>query len=128
MAFITEDTWKKNGVEVIVVDEIKWLNETNIEEELGRVTLRNSTLQYPNLRKQRKDLIKGWIKQPCRRFVREDLAIHLIIDSRTVSSVEFKSRLGFNNQDPIMTKEQSVLTKIKETFSTEDIKVFKILF
>ena len=43
------------------------------------------------------------------------------MDSRTVSSVEFKSRLGFKNQDPIMTQEQSVLTKIKEIFSTEEI-------
>ena len=43
------------------------------------------------------------------------------MDCRTVSSVEFKSRLGFKNQDPIMTQEQSVLTKIKEIFSTEEI-------
>ena len=43
------------------------------------------------------------------------------MDCRTVSSVEFKSRLAFKNQDPIMTQEQSVLTKIKEIFSTEEI-------
>ena len=43
------------------------------------------------------------------------------MDSRTVSSVEFKSRLGFKNQYPIMTQEQSVLTKIREVFSTEEI-------
>ena len=43
------------------------------------------------------------------------------MDSRTVSSVEFKSRLGFKEQDPIMTQEQSVLTKIREAFSTEEI-------
>ena len=41
------------------------------------------------------------------------------MDSRTVSSVKFK--LGFKNQHPKMTQEQSVLTKIKETFSTEEI-------
>ena len=43
------------------------------------------------------------------------------MDCRTISAVEFKSRLGFKNQDPIMTKKQSVLTKIKEEFSTEEI-------
>ena len=43
------------------------------------------------------------------------------MDFRTVSSVEFKSRLGFKNQDPIMTQEQSVLTKISKGFSTEEI-------
>ena len=34
MVFITKDTWENNGVEVIIVDNIKWLNETNIEEQL----------------------------------------------------------------------------------------------
>ena len=38
------------------------------------------------------------------------------MDCRTVSSVEFKSRLGFKNQDPIMTQEQSVLQKSKKYF------------
>ena len=31
MVFITEDTWKKSNVEVIVVDNTKWLNEKHIE-------------------------------------------------------------------------------------------------
>ena len=43
------------------------------------------------------------------------------MDSRTISSVEFKNKLVFKNQDPIMMQEQSILTKIKETFSTEKI-------
>ena len=43
------------------------------------------------------------------------------MDCRTCSSVEFKSRLGFKQQDPIMTQEQSVLTKIREAFLTEEI-------
>ena len=34
MVFITEDTWRKNCVEVRTVDNVKWLNETNIEEQL----------------------------------------------------------------------------------------------
>ena len=32
MVFIATDTWQKNGVEVIIADEIKWLNEKHIEE------------------------------------------------------------------------------------------------
>ena len=43
------------------------------------------------------------------------------MDSRAVSSVKFKSRLGFKYRDPIMTQQQSVLTKIREVFSTEEI-------
>ena len=79
------------------------------------------TLKYLNyLKKQRCELI-DCINQPCRRFIREDLAIHLIMDTRTNSSIDFKNRLGFNSQDPIMTQEQSILTKIKDSFSTEKI-------
>ena len=48
-------------------------------------------------------------------------SIQIIKDCRTIPSISFKTRLGFNNQDPIMTQEQSVLTKIKEAFSTEEL-------
>ena len=85
-------------------------------------TLRNVVKQYSSeLRKQRQDLIKNWIKQPCRRFLRKDFALQVIMECRTVSSIEFRQRLGFKNQDPIMTQEQSVLTKISKAFSNEEI-------
>ena len=35
------------------------------------------------------------------------------MDCRTTPAVELRQRLGFKNQDPIMTQEQSILTKIK---------------
>ena len=79
------------------------------------------TLKHPNyLKKQRWELIKC-INQPCRRFIREDLSIHLIMDTRTISSIDFKNKFGFNSRDPIITQEQSILTKIKNSFSTEEI-------
>ena len=34
MVEITSETWKKNCVEVIVFNGKKWLNETNIEDQL----------------------------------------------------------------------------------------------
>ena len=100
----------------------KMVNETHIVEQLGRVSFQKLTIQYSkHLKKERQQLIKDWSKQPRRRFIREVLAVQLIMDCRTIPAVEFKSRLGFKNQDPIMTQEQSVLTKIKEAFSTEEI-------
>ena len=32
MIIITEETWKNSGVEVIVFNDKKWLNEKHIEE------------------------------------------------------------------------------------------------
>ena len=55
MRFITADKWQKNGVEVIIVDDIKWLNEKHIEKQLDYSNLREVTSKYPlYLRKQRK--------------------------------------------------------------------------
>ena len=38
------------------------------------------------------------------------------MDSRTTSVHEFRTRLGFKQHDVILTKEQSVLTKIMSLF------------
>ena len=36
---ITKETWGKNHIEVIVLNDIKWLNEKHIEEQLGHACL-----------------------------------------------------------------------------------------
>ena len=66
-------------------------------------------------RQQRQELQNCGTYQPCRKFLREDFAIHVILDCRTTSG------LGFSQYDPIMTQEQSVLSKIKTIFSAEKI-------
>ena len=45
------------------------------------------------------------------------------MDCKTAFSNDFKNKLGFKNQDPIMTQDESVLTKTKETFSTKEISL-----
>ena len=88
MVFITENTWKNNGIEVIIVNNIKWLNEKHLENNLGHSNLSTLTLKYVDcFKKQRCELIDTKY-QPCRRFIREDLAIQLIMDTRTIQSIE----------------------------------------
>ena len=117
MVNISVKTWRKNGVEVIVVNGKKWLNEKHVEEQLEHSNLRKVTSKYSlDLRKQRQELQKC-DKQPCRRFLIEDFEIHCI----TTPAVDFKARLGFNQHDPIMTQEQSVLSTITTLFSAEKI-------
>ena len=78
-------------------------------------------LQYPkHFRKQRQEL-QECVKQPSRRFLREDFSIQVIMDCRTMPPINFKTRLEFNQQDPIMTQEQSILTKIRSIFPNEKI-------
>ena len=54
MVFITEDTWKENGVEVITVDNVKWLNEKHIEKRFGHSNLAMMISKYSNYFKKEK--------------------------------------------------------------------------
>ena len=88
----------KNGVEVIVLNR-------NLAE----------------YRKHRCELVSCGSYQPCRRFLKENVAAKVIMDCRAATAVEFRTRLGFNQRNPIMTNVQSVLTKIMKMFSNEKI-------
>ena len=113
---------KKYGKEMVVIEVIvfnvkKLLNETNIKDQLIHSNLAAVTLQYPlKYRKQRQELQNCGNCQPCRIFLKESLAMQIIIDCRTTPEVNFRTRLGFHQYDPIMTKEQSVLSKITGLF------------
>ena len=47
--------------------------------------------------------------------------MRIIMDCRTTPAVNFKTELGFNQHDPIMTQEQSVLSKTVTLFAAEKI-------
>ena len=113
MFSIATKTWQDNGLEVIISDDIKWLNEWNVQKQLG----------HSNFRKERQEL-QECNKQSCRVFLREDLGIQVILDCRKTPAVNFKRRLGFKQHDPLMTQEQSVLTKLGTYFKTE-VKLFQ---
>ena len=98
-------TWRNIiGVEVIKYNDKKWINEKNLETALGCKNLAgNKTRYYSNEFRKRRDEIQDCEDfQPCRKFITEELAIHLIIDIKTVKAAELKTKLGFNQVDPIM--------------------------
>ena len=43
------------------------------------------------------------------------------MDCRTPTGIKFRTKLGFNQHDLIMTKEQSVSTKSKKIFASKEI-------
>ena len=83
------------------------------------------TGKYSNVRRKKRQELVECKDQPCKIFIREDLGIHVIMDCRTVQAVEFRKELGFNQYDPIMTQEQSVLTKLDKYLKT---KYFNTIF
>ena len=78
-----------------------------MEKALGCKNLAgNKTQYYSNEFKKRRWEIQDYEDyQPCRKFIAEELAIHLILDIKTVKARELKIKLGFNQLDPIMTKQ-----------------------
>ena len=103
MVKITKETWKKCGVDVIIFNDKKWLNEKHIEDQLKHSNLPAVTNQYPSeFKKQRQEIQNCGKYQPCRRFLEEDFAIQIIMDCGTTPAVNFRSGLGFNQLDPIM--------------------------
>ena len=101
---ISRKRWRKNGVEVIVFNSKMWLNEKHVEEQLEHSNLAAVANQYSSeLIKRRQELQNCGKYQPCRRFLEERFAMQVIIDCRTTPAVNFNTRLGFSQQDPIMT-------------------------
>ena len=44
-----------------------------------------------------------------------------MLDTKTVKAGEFKSKLGFNQLDPIMTKQQSTGLRLRKSFPNKEI-------
>ena len=115
--------WNKIDVEAIKYNGEKWVNENYLEKVISYKNLTgNRTQQYSDeLKKKRCEIQDCEDFQPCRKLIAEKLTIHLIIDIKTVKAGELKTRLGFNQLDPIMTKQQSIGLRIRKTFPNEKI-------
>ena len=121
---LTKKTFENNDIEVIV-DGIGtlWLNEKHIEEKLGHKNLPVIKNKYDSVYKtHRFELVNKPKKQPNRRFLRNDLALKVIMDCRTEESCNLKRNLGFRLHDVINTKEQTVLKSVKDPFEGKDMQ------
>ena len=94
-----------------------------MEKALGCKNLAgNKTQYYSNEFKKRRWEIQDYEDyQPCRKFIAEELAIHLILDTITVKAGELKIKLAFNQLDSIMTKQQSIDLRLRKLFPNEKI-------
>ena len=121
---MSRETYERNGVETIVDnDGIFWLNEKHIEEGLDHKYLREITIKcHSGHRKDRYELDNKSEKQYNRVFVDEKLTVKVIMDCRTKFAHKFRTRLGFKQYGVILTKEQSVLTKIMSSFEGENMQ------
>ena len=123
MANITRETYEANSIQVITdkFDEL-WLNERHIQKQLGLKNLPALTNQYPKEYKKHRSELDGPTEQPNKRFTHEKLALKIIMNCRTDESCKFKKKLGFTLHDVINTKEQTVISTIKDAFEGENMQ------
>ena len=55
-------------------------------------------------------------------YILSDLALKIIMDCRALTATEFRSKLGHNQYNITLTKEQSVLRSLMEEFEGENIQ------
>ena len=123
MYTFSTNTWSKIDVETIKYNGKKWINEKDLEKPLGYKNLvGNKTQYYSNeFRKRRYEKRDCEDCQTCRKVIAEDLAIHSILDIKTVKAGELKIKFGFNQLDPIMIKQQEIGLRSRKLFSNEEI-------
>ena len=124
MLNISRKTYERNGKKILLDnDRIMWLKEKHIEEGLHYKGLREITIKYhSDHRKHRYELVDEPKKQCNRPFIDKKLAIIVTMCFRTTSAQKFRTRLGFKQYDIIVTKEQSVLTRIMNSFEGENMQ------
>ena len=96
----------------------KW---KNLEKALGYKNLVGNKTQYysDKFKKKRHEIQDCEDFQPCRKFIVEELAVHLILDIKTVKAAELKTKLGYNQIDPIMSKQESMGLRLKRLFQVK---------
>ena len=129
---IDKNLWQDNGVETIEYKNYLWLNERNLGKSANYNEIRKLSIKYDNkCIKQRKEFIKNCKKQCCRKFIREDLAVYLLLHiNRVPSIIKFRSKLGFKNNELVLSKECSIIIKLINAFSpiTEIIRQHNVLY
>ena len=85
-----------------------------LEKKVGHKNLPALTNQYPKEYKKQRSELNEPTNQPNRRFIHVDLALKVIMNSRTDELCKFKRNLGFTLHEVINTKEQTVINSIKD--------------
>ena len=123
MVNITKEKYENNDIEVITDEFGKLsLNERHVQEKLGHKNLPALTNKYDEKYKKCRYELNESTKQSHRRFIHVDLALKVIMNSRTDESCKFKRNLGFALHDVINTKEQTVINSIKDAFEGENMQ------
>ena len=81
-------TWKKNDVEAINYDGKKWINRTQLGNALGYSNIAPRTQYYSSkFKRKRYETQDCEDYEPCRMFLKEELAVTIIMDTRKTNQL-----------------------------------------
>ena len=123
MAAIIKKTYENNSIKVITdkIGEL-WLSESHIQKQLRLKNLPGLTKKNDEEYKKCRYELNESTNQPHRRFIHVDLAFKVTKNCKTDEPCAFKENLEFTLHDVINTKEQSVISAIKDSFEGEDMQ------
>ena len=135
MVKISAQTWKKSGIGMIIIknEENKleiWLKMIDIQIKLGVKNMSDLSIKEIEViynKKMKNTTTKEKQKYEAKAtdgfvYILSDLALKIIMDCRSSTAIEFRSKLGFNQHDITLAKEQSVLRSIMDAFEGENIQ------
>ena len=116
--------YENNGIEVITGNlNTLWLNEKHVQKQLWHKNLSAVTTKYEEeYKKCRYELIDESTKQSHIKFIRNDLALKILMDCGTDESCNLKRKLRFTLHDVLNTKEQTVINSIKDALEGENMQ------
>ena len=120
---------RENGGEAINSDGKEWINQTKLGNALWHSNIASRTQYFSSEYKRKRYEIQDCEDyQPCRMFLKEELAVTTMMDTRTTKAVEFIAKFKINQHDPILTKKKSISSKIVKAFPNKEIiKQFFVL-
>ena len=96
------------------------INKTQLGSALGNSNIASRTQYYSSEYKRKRYEIQDCEDyQPCRMFLKEELTVTIMMDTKTTKAVEFRAKFKINQHGPILNKKQS---KIVSAFPNEKIK------
>ena len=132
----TIENFVNAGVKTVQIKDAKhfWVRMRDVEKRLGLKALRNLVKQEitgtkcddcKKYKRSLQELTNNMNNNMKDKYIRNDIAEKIIKNCRGVKKTRqnFRLLLGFNELDISFTKEQSIINKLLETFSREEISL-----
>ena len=80
----------------------------------------------PEFEKMRREIQECGKYRPCRIFIKNNLAVEIAMSYVKTHTVIFRDKIGVNQHDKVLRKQQSLGLRLKKIFPNKDMLLVKI--